>query len=164
MTEPEPEEVERLLSESGKTLESLQTDCGKLARRKQPRATYERRPALRKERAKLDDQIAMADRAFEQAESQHDEVTRPLYDRRREIDGALTEAVRAEANLLVERENEELKQELRETQREIESLASERYGAIEQASRLEKQVAADLERAERQLDMSYASQDRKSVV
>ena len=60
-TETEPEKVERLLSESGETLENPPTDRGKLSCRKQLRATPERRPALRKERARLDDQFALAD-------------------------------------------------------------------------------------------------------
>lgn len=160
-TEPEPDEVERLLAESGKSLENLQTDCSKLARRKQLRATLDRRPALEKERAKLDVQIAAADRALEEAESKHDEVTRPWRHRCHEIDEALRDASRAESNLLVECENEELKSELQETQREVERLGRERYGAQEKAIRIEKQAASELERADRQLDMSYASQYRE---
>jgi len=75
-TEPEVEEVERLLADSGKTVEDLQSDCERLARRLGYKAALDRLPALHKERAQLDAQIAAADRALEEAEAAHEEKVR----------------------------------------------------------------------------------------
>ena len=45
-TEPDPEEAERMLAESGKTLDDLQADCAKLSRRMRLKASLDRRPAV----------------------------------------------------------------------------------------------------------------------
>lgn len=158
--EPDPEEVERLLTASGKTLDDLQADCAKLARRMRLKASLDRRPALNKERAKLDEGIAAADRVLEEAEASHDEVTRPLYDRRREIDEALREASKAESSLITECENVELKRELDDVNAELLRLSNDRRELLDQASHLEQLAAAEHARAERQLDINLASQYR----
>ena len=159
-TEPDPDEVDRLLNESGKTLDDLQTDCAKLSRRMRLKAALDRRPALEAERAKVNDQIAAADRVLEEAEAKHDEVTRPFYERRREIDEALWEASDAEASLVVECENEELKSELEEVGTELMQLNRDRRELLDQASHLETLAAVEHARAERQLDIYFARQYR----
>ena len=159
-TEPDPDEVEHLLAESGKTLDDLQADCAKLARRMRLKASLDRRPTLEAERAKIDEQIAAADRVLEEAEAMHDEVTRPLYNRRREIDEALREASKAESDLVRECENVELKRQLDEVNVELSRLSNDRRELLDQASHLEQLAAAELARAERQLDMKLASQHR----
>lgn len=159
-TEPDPDEVERLLAESGKTLDDLQADCAKLSRRMRLKASLDRRPALNKERAKLDERIAAADRVLEEAEVKHDEVTRPLYERRREIDEALREASKAESSLVMECNNEDLKCELEDVQGELSRLSNHRLELLDQASGLEKLAAAENARGKRQLDARFARQYR----
>lgn len=159
-TEPDPEEVERLLAESGKTLDDLQADCAKLTRRMRLRASFDRRPALEAERAKIDDLIAAADRVLEEAEAKHDEVTQPLYDQRREIDEALREASKAESHLVQECENEALKSELEEVGAELMQLDRDGRELLDQASHLETLSAVEDARAERQLDIHFARQYR----
>ena len=162
-TEPDADEVERLLDESGKTVDDLQADCIKLSRRMRLKASLDRRPNLEAERARLDEQIAAADRLLEEAEARHDEVTRPLYDQRREIDEALREASKAESDLVRECENVELKRELDEVNVELSRLSNDRRELLDQASHLEKLAAAKHARAERQLDVKLAGQYREKA-
>jgi hypothetical protein len=159
-TEPDPDEVERLLAESGKTLDDLQADCAKLSRRIRLKASLDRRPTLEEERAKLDEQIAAADRVLEEAEANHDEVTRPLYARRQGIDDALREASKAESDLVRECENEDLKRELNDINAELLRLSNDHRELLDQASQLDQLAAAEHARAERQLDVNLAKQYR----
>jgi hypothetical protein len=92
--EPEVEEVERLLTDSGKTVEDPQRDSERLMRRLGYKDALERLPALHKERAQLDAQIAAADRVLEEAEAAHDEATRALYERRGEIETSIVSYLR----------------------------------------------------------------------
>jgi hypothetical protein len=162
-TEPEVEEVERLLAESGKTVEDLQRDSERLMRRLGYKDVLERLPALHKERAQLDTQIAAADRVLEEAEAAHDEATRPLYDRRSEVDRAIREAQDAEAKLVTECEDAELRRELEDVDAELIRLSTDRHDLLDQASHLEKQALAEQDRAERQLDPGYARQYREKA-
>lgn len=159
-TEPDPDEVDRLLAESGKTLDDLQADCAKLTRRMRLRASFDRRPALEAERVKVNEQIAAADRVLEEAEAKHDEVTQPLYDQRREIDEALQGASKAESHLVQECENEALKSEFEEVGAELMQLNRDRRELLDQASHLETLAAVEHGRAERQLDIDFARQYR----
>jgi hypothetical protein len=159
-TEPEVEEVERLLADSGKTVEDLERDSERLMRRLGYKDALERLPALHKERAQLDAQIAAADRVLEEAEAAHDEATRPLYDRRSEVDRAIREAQDAETKLVTECEDAELRRELEDVDAELIRLSTDRHDLLDQASHLEKQALAEQDRAERQLDPGYARQYR----
>jgi chromosome segregation ATPase len=123
----------------------------------------ERLPALHKERAQLDAQIAAADRVLEEAEAAHDEATRPLYDRRSEVDRAIREAQDAETKLVTECEDAELRRELEDVDAELIRLSTDRHDLLDQASHLEKQALAEQDRAERQLDPGYARQYREKA-
>jgi chromosome segregation ATPase len=162
-TEPEVEEVERLLTDSSKSIEDLQRDSERLMRRLGYKDALERLPALHKERAQLDTQIAAADRALEEAEAAHDEATRPLYERRSEVDRAIREAQDAEAKLVTECEDAELRRELEDVDAELIRLSTDRHDLLDQASHLEKQALAEQYRAERQLDPGYARQYREKA-
>jgi hypothetical protein len=162
-TEPEVEEVERLLAESGKTVEDLQSDCERLARRLGYKAAVESLPALNKERSQLDTQIAAADRVLEEVEAAHEEATRPLYERRSEVDRAIGEAHDAETKLVTECEDAELRRELEGMDAELVRLSTDRHDLLNQASDLEKQALAEHDRAERQLDPGYARQYREKA-
>jgi chromosome segregation ATPase len=139
-TEPEVEEVERLLADSGKTVEDLQRDSERLMRRLGYKDALERLPALHKERAQLDAQIAAADRVLEEAEAAHDEATRPLYERRSEVDRAIREAQDAEAKLVTECEDAELRRELED----VDAEQRPRHRQIEWAQSFRSTVARPL--------------------
>lgn len=139
---------------------AAQSDCAKLSRRMRLKASLDRRPALEAERAKIDDQIAAADRVLEEAEAKHEEVTQPLYERRREIDESIRDAGRAETSLVTECENDDLKRELDEVSEELRRLNNDRREIVEQAIHVEKLAAAEHARAERQLDIHFARQYR----
>jgi ABC-type polysaccharide/polyol phosphate transport system ATPase subunit len=93
--EPNPAEVERLLSETGKSVDDLRKDVETYQQRMELKAAVAAVPSLQIERQTLDEQIAAADRALKVAEDLHDETTQPLYFRHQQVIAAINEAERA---------------------------------------------------------------------
>lgn len=107
--------------------------------------------------------LAAIDRVLEEAESAHDEATRPLYERRGEVDRAIPESQDAEAKLVTECEDAELRRELEDVDAELIRLSTDRHDLLDQASYLEKQALTEQDRAKRQLDPGYARQYREKA-
>lgn len=88
--EPDPAQIDELLTAHGKTVDDLKADVELHNQRVAWRKEYGALPALAKERSVLEMQIAEADKVLEAADAHHTEVTTPLYYRL----GAIKEATR----------------------------------------------------------------------
>jgi chromosome segregation ATPase len=117
--EPNPAEVERLLSEAGKSVEDLRKDVETYQHRMELKAAVAAVPNLQTERHTLDEQIAAADRALQVAEDLHDEATSPLYIRRQQVVAAINEAERARHKLVATCDDPDLLREKEELEAEI---------------------------------------------
>jgi len=117
--EPNPAEVERLLSETGKSVDDLRKDVETYQQRMELKAAVAAAPDLQTERQTLDEQIAAADRALKAAEDLHDETTQPLYFRRQQVIAAINEAERARHKLVATCDDPDLLGEKEELEAEI---------------------------------------------
>ncbi|MEQ1826531.1 MAG: hypothetical protein ABL921_11325 [Pirellula sp.] len=97
--EPDPKEVERLLAETGKTVDDLQSDVDRHERRLSLKELVASLPKLGVECSQLQHQIADANKDLEEAERRHSAITHPLETRLRELSSAQTEAERAKQEL-----------------------------------------------------------------
>ncbi len=79
------------------------------------------------------------------------------------MDRAIGAAHDAEAKLVTECEDAELRRELADVDAELVRLGTDRRDLLDQASHLEKQALAEQDRAERQLDPGYAGQYREKA-
>jgi hypothetical protein len=98
-TDPNPDTVDQVLSDSLKSLDDLQQSVELLLRRRELRATMEKAKRLAKDRGRIAKQIAAADKLLEQAEAQHEDTTAPLYARIEAIKEADAVAERARRDL-----------------------------------------------------------------
>jgi hypothetical protein len=98
-TDPDPNTVDQILSDSHKSLEDLQQAVELLLRRRELRATLDKAKRLAKDRGRIAKQIAAADKLLEQAETQHEDTTAPLYARIEAIKQADVDAERARRDL-----------------------------------------------------------------
>jgi len=89
--EPDPDEVERILREAGKTFDDLQKSVLLRRERHELRAQLDRCIELQTHRPKLEQQVAAADRELEQGRAKHNQVTAPLYAQLQEIKTAAHE-------------------------------------------------------------------------
>jgi hypothetical protein len=117
--EPNPAEVERLLGETGKSVDDLRKDVETYQHRMELKAAVAAVPSLQIERQTLDEQIAAADRALKAAEDLHDETTQPLYFRRQQVITAINEAERARHRLVATCDDPDLLREKEELEAEI---------------------------------------------
>ena len=98
-TEPDPDEVERLLAESNKSIDELRRDVQRCQHRMELKAVVASLPELDRESADVHKRIATADQELQIAERKHDEATGPLYTRLEEIKQARSDASRARQEL-----------------------------------------------------------------
>ncbi len=87
-TEPNAEDVERILLEAGKSFDDLQQSVLQKRERHDVRAQLDRCQELQTHRPKLEKQIEAADRDLAEAKQRHAQVTAPLYARLQEIKAA----------------------------------------------------------------------------
>ncbi len=123
--EPDPEEVERILAESNKTLEDLS------GRRVVPEAEsaegHGRSEAQAGERPRADQQtISQASEALTAAETKYKEVTDPLLGQRDYIRDQLLEIDRAKTELERTCDDQDLLNELAKTERQLNVLHTRR--------------------------------------
>jgi chromosome segregation ATPase len=76
--EPDADLVDGILRDAGKTLDDLRTAVEKLQHRRELKARLDRLPKLAAQRKDVERQMIDANRALEQAEERHVEVTNPL--------------------------------------------------------------------------------------
>jgi len=99
--EPDPEEVDRILSEAGITVSEFQADVEKGHERMAMHALANSLPNLQANRNEIAKQIKAVDTEFAKAEKAHDDARLPLEDRLRECDEAIRQATRAREDLVV---------------------------------------------------------------
>src|SRR5690349_4538350 len=72
--EPKPEEIERLLDDSGKTIDNLREDVSKFAERRQLAAAIKAGDGITSEQAKLEQTVAEAAAVLAKAQEAYDAV------------------------------------------------------------------------------------------
>lgn len=97
--EPDADDLDRVLSEAGKSLDHLKAGVELLQRRRELRAQLDELPALAAERKDIEAQLATAARELEAAEQRHAAVVKPLLGRRSDIIQANFAADRARKEL-----------------------------------------------------------------
>jgi TATA-binding protein-associated factor Taf7 len=123
--EPNPESVEATLEAAGKSLDDLQKAVKLYEQRMTWKAQVAMQQSLEKEQQRLQKEVAAADKALEDAESLHNEVTAPLYGELHQIKEGLSDASRARQLLFDSCDNEELWGHLRELSQESQRLMDE---------------------------------------
>jgi len=97
--DPDPDFVDHVLTDNQKSIDDLRQAGELLLHRRELRATWEKAATMAKDRDGIERQIAEADQLLEQAETQHEETTAPLYARIEAIKQASTDANRARREL-----------------------------------------------------------------
>lgn len=143
--EPDPASVEATLESAGKSLDDLQKAVRLYEQRMTWKAQIAMQPSLEKERDRLHREIAEADKALDDAEAQHSEVTGPLHGELAQIKDGLSDASTARSRLFDTCDDESLWQQLRELNREGQRLVQENQGLQSRLaylqSRAEQQAA-----------------------
>ncbi|MBL8810821.1 MAG: hypothetical protein JNM43_11640 [Planctomycetaceae bacterium] len=126
--EPDPASVEATLEAAGKSLDDLQKAVRLYEQRMTWKAQVAMQPSLEKERDRLHREIAAADKALDDAETHHSEVTGPLHGELAQIKDGLSDASTARSRLFDTCDDESLWQQLRELNREGQRLVLENQG------------------------------------
>ncbi|MEQ1829437.1 MAG: hypothetical protein ABL921_25965 [Pirellula sp.] len=152
--EPSPQEVERLLSESGKSIEDLQRDVERHERRVSLKELVASLPKLGIEQSKLQHQIADANRDLEDAERRHNEIMYPLESRLREINSAQSEASRAKQELFETCDDPELRRKWDETMDQLNQNNARQRELVSEISTLDNKAVHASYNAERETSKS----------
>jgi predicted nucleic acid-binding Zn-ribbon protein len=115
--EPDADQVERVLSESGKSLDDLRAAVELYQQRFAMRTLVNSLPKLEAERKEVERQLTQADEALEAAERQHSEATAPLHGRLEMLRQAMQEAERSRQQLVETCPDDELRERLADLQR-----------------------------------------------
>jgi chromosome segregation ATPase len=148
---PDPEEVERILEESNKTLEDLQRAVELYLKRRALRATIDQKPKLEKDREQINKQISQAGEALTAAEKKYKETTDPLLGQRDYIRDQMLEIDRAKTELERTCDDQDLLNELAKTERQLNVLHTRR-NETEFAINERKRRMADLKEAAYRLE------------
>ena len=149
--EPDPDEVERILAESNKTLEELQRAVELYLKRRALKATVDQKPKLEKDREQINKQISQASEALTAAEKKYKETTDPLLGQRDYIRDQLLEIDRAKTELERTCDDQDLLNELAKTERQLNVLHTRR-NETEFALTERKRRMADLKEAAYRLE------------
>lgn len=123
---PDPEEVERILEESNKTLEDLQRAVELYLKRRALKATVDQKPKLEKDREQINKQLSQAGEALTAAEKKYKETTDPLLGQRDYIRDQMLEIDRAKTELERTCDDQDLLNELAKTERQLNVLHTRR--------------------------------------
>ena len=115
--EPDADQVERVLGDTGKPLDDLRAAVELYQQRFAMRAQVNSLPKLEAERKEVEQQLLKADAALEAAEQQHTETTAPLHGRLEMLRQAMQEAERSRHQLVETCPDEELRERLADLQR-----------------------------------------------
>ena len=138
--EPDPDEVERILAETGKTLEDLQHAVELYLKRRALKATIDQKPKLEKDREQIEKQIGQASDALTAAEKKYKETTDPLLGQRDYIRDQMLEIDRARTELERTCDDQDLLNELASTTATLANLRNK-------AAELERSITAHRQRA-----------------
>lgn len=165
--EPNPTEVERLLAETGKSVDDFRKDVENYQHRMELKARVAAVPKLQAELRILDEKIAAADKSLKAAEDLHDETTGPLYFRRQQVSTAINDADRARHELAATCDDPSLLREKAELEAAITSAGERLNDLYERQRYMDNQAHTERENAksehwpvegERRLEMAQKYQ------
>jgi predicted nucleic acid-binding Zn-ribbon protein len=114
--EPDADQVDRVLRDTGKSLDDLRAAVELYQKRFAMRAQVNALPKLEAERKEVERQLSKADAALEAAEQQHADVTTPLHGRLEMLRQAMQDAERSRQQLVETCPDEELRERLADLQ------------------------------------------------
>ena len=141
--DPDPDFVDHVLTDNQKTIDDLRQAVELLLHRRGLRATWEKAATMAKDRNGIEQQIAEADQLLEQAETQHEETTAPLYARIEAIKQASTDADRARRELWETCAYPELKDRLAHVTERFRDLDSKRAEIESRAADMRRFAESD---------------------
>jgi chromosome segregation ATPase len=161
---PDPEEVERILEESNKTLEDLQRAVELYLKRRALKSTVDQKPKLEKDREQINKQLSQAGEALTAAEKKYKETTDPLLGQRDYIRDQMLEIERAKTELERTCDDQDLLNELAKTERQLNVLHTRRNEA-EFALSERKRRSTELKEAVNRLEnpREVANRDEAAV-
>lgn len=148
--EPDPEEVDRILSEAGITVSQFQADVEKGRERMMMQALANSLPNLQANRDEIAKQIKAVDTEIAKAEKVHDDARLPLEDRLRECDEAIKQATRAREDLVVTCEHPVLLGEMKHVESELERLREANRDLLSKAAYCEDRADSERNMADRE--------------
>ena len=152
--EPDPEEVERILLDAGKSVEQLKADVHKGQERMAMHAMANALPKLQKDRKQILKDIDKLDAEFEKLEDQHDDARRPLVHQLKQCDEAIRDAEKAKSQLVETCEDPVLIGEIEHLQSEISQLTDADRDLFSKANFLEDRAETERLRADREISIS----------
>ena len=162
--EPSPQDVERILAETGKSIEVLKRDVERQERRTMLKALVATIPKLVQEFDQLQHQIADANTELEESERRHSEITNPLSFRLSDIRQFQTEAMKANFELFEGCGDTELRRQWDQTiDQQNENIAKNR-DLVSEISLLDRKAQNAAFRAEEEISRSDIDRCRVQAV
>lgn len=167
--EPDPDRVDAVLADAGKSLDDLREAVERLQARRRLREQLDQLPKLAAERQQVEKEIEAADNALTDAEQKHAEMTAPLHARLVQVregswaaESAKTQLVQTCTDPALLAQMRDVESQLTQARKEVSDLrntisdyrdrARNEHAAAEQAQRIvhgEQQVQEHQERAKR---------------
>ncbi len=138
--EPDPDEVERVLAETGKTLEDLRHAVELFLKRRARKKAVDQQSKLEREREQLEKQLIQANNTLTAAEQKHKETTDPLLGQRDCIRDQMLEIDRAKSELARTCDDQDLLNELAKTERQLNVLHKRTIRASRHECPIEQKV------------------------
>jgi chromosome segregation ATPase len=149
--EPGSPEVERVLVNTGKSIDDLRRDVEAYQHRMALKAMVSSLPDLDRDFAEVQKQIAAADRELQEAERRHDDATAPLYGRMEDIKQARSEASRAQQELFDTCSDPDLERQLDRANDELARLLEANKDLATHAAWLDNKSDAERDRIGKEL-------------
>ncbi len=162
--EPSPQDVEKILAETGKSIEDLKRDVERQERRTTLKALVTTIPKLVQEYDQVQHQIADANTELEEAERRHSEITNPLSFRLSDIRQFQTEAMKANQELFDTCSDPELRRQWDQTIDQSNENIAQNRELVSEISLLDRKAQNAALRAEEEMSRSDIDRCRGQAV
>ena len=162
-TEPEPEEVDRILARANKSVDDLKADVQRYRNRMAMRALAEALPRYQQERDEIKRKLDQLDRDFEEAERLYEEQRFPLESQLGEANEAIRTATNAREELVTTCEDPSLLAEMERIESEIERLGESNRDLLSQAAYFEDKADTEAMLAEREVNTGDREHRREKL-
>lgn len=149
-TDPDPEEVERILSEAEITVAEFQDDVEKGRERMIMHTLANSLPGFQANRDEIAKQIKSLDAEFAKAEKAHDDARFPLEKQLRECDEAINQATRAREDLVATCDDPVLLGEMEHVESELGRLSEANRDLLSKAAYFENKADSERNMADKE--------------
>ena len=152
--DPGPDDVDRVLAESDKTVNDLRIDVERYQERTALKAMVASMPKLEQEREVVLKQIATADKLLKDAERINEETTFPLAGCLRELNAAIRDATEAQSELLDSCDDSNLLSEREQWDIALQRLVEESNELASKAAYFEDKSETEFMLADREVNLN----------